>query len=132
MVLVEYILSSLGISVYNQSPLRPMTSSLNLTSLLITNISPLTGICFSVSHNVPESCLKWRWEGGSGLGTHVHPWLIHVNVWQNQYSTVKQNKVKIKNKKIKWLFIFLKQIIGLTPFEWPLLCLKSLRLERFL
>ena len=27
------------------------------------------------------------WEGkggggGSGWGTHVHPWLIHVNVWQ--------------------------------------------------
>ena len=31
--------------------------------------------------------------------THVHPWLIHVNVWQNQYSIVKQNKVKIKIKK---------------------------------
>ena len=30
-----------------------------------------------------------RWEGGSGLGTHVHPWRIHVNVWQNQYSTAK-------------------------------------------
>ena len=30
-----------------------------------------------------------RWEGGSGLGTHVHPWWIHVNVWQNQYSIVK-------------------------------------------
>ena len=29
------------------------------------------------------------WEGGSGLGTHVHPWRIHVNVWQNQYSIVK-------------------------------------------
>ena len=40
-----------------------------------------------------------RWEGGSGLGTHVHPWLIHVNVWQNQHSIVKQNKVKIKIKK---------------------------------
>ena len=40
-----------------------------------------------------------RWEGGSGLGTHVHPWLIHVNVWQNQYSIAKQNKVKIKIKK---------------------------------
>ena len=39
-----------------------------------------------------------RWEGGSGLGTHVHPWLIHVNVWQNHYSIVKQNKVKIKIK----------------------------------
>ena len=23
-----------------------------------------------------------RWEGGSGWGTHVDPWLIHVNVWQ--------------------------------------------------
>ena len=40
-----------------------------------------------------------RWEGGSGLGTHVHLWLTHVNVWQNQYSIVKQNKVKIKIKK---------------------------------
>ena len=40
-----------------------------------------------------------RWERGSGLGTHVHPWLIHVNIWQNQYSIVKQNKVKIKIKK---------------------------------
>ena len=39
-----------------------------------------------------------RWEGGSGLGTHVHPWRIHVNVWQNQYSNVKQNKVKKKKK----------------------------------
>ena len=28
-------------------------------------------------------------EGGSGLGTHVHLWWIHVNVWQNQYSIVK-------------------------------------------
>ena len=35
------------------------------------------------------------WEVGSGLGTHIHPWWIHVNVWQNQHSMVKQNKVKI-------------------------------------
>jgi len=29
-------------------------------------------------------------EGGSGWGTHVHPWLIHVNVWQKplQYCKV--------------------------------------------
>ena len=40
-----------------------------------------------------------RWEWGSGLGTHVHPWPIHVNVWQNQHSIIKQNKVKIKIKK---------------------------------
>ena len=24
---------------------------------------------------------RW-WEGDSGWGTHVHPWLIHVNVCQ--------------------------------------------------
>ena len=31
-----------------------------------------------------------RWEWGSGQETHVHPWLIHVNVWQNlpQYCKV--------------------------------------------
>ena len=31
-------------------------------------------------------------EGGSGWGTHVHPWLIHVNVWQKppQYRKVIQ------------------------------------------
>ena len=30
------------------------------------------------------------WEGGSRLGTHVHPWWIYVNVWQNQYNIVQQ------------------------------------------
>ena len=31
-----------------------------------------------------------RWEGGSGWGTHVHPWQIHVSVWQKplQYCNV--------------------------------------------
>ena len=41
-----------------------------------------------------------RWEEGSGLGTHIHPWWIHVNVWQNQYSIVKQNKVKKKKNPL--------------------------------
>ena len=27
--------------------------------------------------------------GGSGWGTHVHPWQIHVDIWQNQYNIVK-------------------------------------------
>ena len=31
---------------------------------------------------------KQKWEGGSGWGIHVNPWLIHINVWQKplQYS----------------------------------------------
>ena len=28
-------------------------------------------------------------RGGSGWGTYVHPWLIHVNAWQNHYNIVK-------------------------------------------
>ena len=35
----------------------------------------------------------WDGEGGrrrgSGLGTRVHPWQIHVDVWQNQCNIVK-------------------------------------------
>ena len=27
--------------------------------------------------------------GGSGWGTCVHSWWIHVDVWQNQYNVVK-------------------------------------------
>ena len=43
-----------------------------------------------------------RWEGDSGLRACIHPWWIHVNVWQNQYSIVKQNQVKKKIKKKKF------------------------------
>ena len=37
----------------------------------------------------------WRgkWEGGSGWGTHVNPWLFHFNVWQNSLQIKKINKV---------------------------------------
>ena len=28
-------------------------------------------------------------RGGSGWGTRVHPWRMHVDVWQNQYNIVK-------------------------------------------
>ena len=49
-----------------------------------------TGCLRLVHWDDPERC---NGEGsgrrGSGLGTHVHPWQIHVNVWQNQYSIVK-------------------------------------------
>ena len=34
----------------------------------------------------------WDGEGGGKgfrMGTHVYPWLIHGNVWQNQYNIVK-------------------------------------------
>ena len=43
-----------------------------------------------------------RQEGGSGWGTHVSPWLIHVNVWQKplQYcKVISLQLIKINGKK---------------------------------
>ena len=45
-----------------------------------------TGCLGLVHWDDPE---RWYGKGGSGLGTRVHPWRIHVDVWQNQYSIVK-------------------------------------------
>ena len=47
---------------------------------------------------------RGRWEGGSGWGTHVNPWLIHVNVWQKplQYcKVISLQLIKINGKKTK-------------------------------
>ena len=39
-------------------------------------------------------------EEGSGWGTHVYLWRIHLDIWQNQYNIVKlKNKIKLKKKK---------------------------------
>ena len=42
-----------------------------------------------------------KWEAGSGWGTRVHPWLIHVNVWQKppQYCREISLQLKLKKKK---------------------------------
>ena len=55
-----------------------------------------TGCSGLVHWDDPEG---WDGEGvggGSGWGTHVHPWRIHVNVWQNQYNIV--ISLQLKNK----------------------------------
>ena len=44
---------------------------------------------------------RGRREGGSGWGTHVNPWLIHVNVWQKplQYcKVISLQLIKINGK----------------------------------
>jgi len=42
-----------------------------------------------------------RREGGSGWGTRVYLWRIHVDIWQNQYNIVKLKKKKKLSKKKK-------------------------------
>ena len=39
--------------------------------------------------------------GGSGWGTRVYLWRMHVDIWQNQYNIVnlKNKKIYIKKKK---------------------------------
>ena len=60
-----------------------------------------------------------RWEGGSGWGTHVNPWLIHIDVWQKtlQYCKVISLQLKKiigkktqkkKNKKNQFYAIYIK------------------------
>ena len=49
-----------------------------------------TGCLGLVHWDDPEGCYgEGGGRRGSGLGTHVHPWRIHVDVWQNQYNIVK-------------------------------------------
>ena len=47
---------------------------------------------------------RGRWEGGSGWGIHVTPWLIHFNVWQNPLQcceVISLQLIKINEKKLK-------------------------------
>ena len=55
-----------------------------------------------------EGLVHWDypegWDGGSGWGTHVNPWLIHVNLWQKplQYcKVISLQLIKINGKKKK-------------------------------
>ena len=57
---------------------------------------------------------RGRWEGGSGWGIHVNPWLIHVDVWQKplQYcKVISLQLIKISEKKKK------KQLNVLLPYN---------------
>ena len=47
-----------------------------------------------------ENPERWDGEGGDrGIwdgGTHVHPWLIHVNVWQKPLQYCKVISIQLK------------------------------------
>ena len=54
-------------------------------------------------------------EEGSGWGTHVYLWWIHVDIWQNQYNIVKlKNKIKLKKNTLaeKYPLSLMGQSIG--------------------
>ena len=51
--------------------------------------------------------MGWRGrpEGELGWGTHVNPWLIHVNVWQKPLK-FKKKKILTQEKKKEYLTKF--------------------------
>ena len=64
---------------------------------------------------------RGRWEGASGWGIHVNPWLIHVSVWQKplQYCKVislplNKNNEKKGNKWEMMVVMFKKRYEHLT------------------
>ena len=83
---------------------------------------------------------RGRWEGGTGWGTHVNPWLIQVNVWQKplQYCKVislqlikinvniyiyiyiwKAGKKKQKKGKRCWNSGYLVESKAMTSLNFP-------------
>ena len=52
-----------------------------------------------------------RWEGVQDCGTHVHPWLIQVKVWQNP-QCCKVISLQLNKLIFKKLFIFNWRIIA--------------------
>ena len=52
-----------------------------------------TGCLGLVHEDNPEG---WYREGGSGWGTCVHLWKIHVDIWQNQYNYCKVISLQLK------------------------------------
>ena len=36
------------------------------------------------------------WDGGSGWGTHVNPWMIHISVWQKPLQFCKVISLQLK------------------------------------
>ena len=52
-----------------------------------------------------------RWEGCSGWGTHVYPWLIHVNVWQKPPQYCKVIRPQLKKKSL-----CMKPFLSKSPF----------------
>ena len=68
----------------------------------LTNFQPLMMNKYKLESWFYKNRWGGRGEGGSGWGTHVNPWLIHVNVWQKplQYcKVISLQRIKINEKK---------------------------------
>ena len=67
-------------------PLFLKAPNTEYTMFGLSHTSPIQRLSstMSLSYN-----LLLKWSMGVHMFPHVHPWQIHVDVWQNQYNTVK-------------------------------------------
>ena len=68
----------------------------SLLEQVITKIPSETGCSGLVHWDDPEDGMGRDVGGWSGWGTHVHPWLIHVNVWQKPLQYCKAISLQVK------------------------------------
>ena len=112
----------------NLFPIVPQRS--NSTLLVQVSIHLATfALClsqFQMSSGTSVKIQIWwggRWEAGSGWGTHVNPWLIHVNVWQKplQYcKVISLQLIKIIGRKRNdTIWFFLKNPMNTEAGEPP-------------
>ena len=54
--------------------------------------------CAGLVHWDDPQGMGWQGnlEGGSEWGTHIHPWLIHVHVWQKPLQYCKVISLQLK------------------------------------
>ena len=103
------------------SPDSPFSRSL----CILPNADKQTDPCQALFNNSQGWCtgktqrngMEREAGGGSGWGTRVNPWLIHVNVWQKplQYcKVISLQRIKINGKKI----VFAHSIDCFPHFYW--------------
>ena len=80
--------------------------------------------------------IRWRrrWEGGWGWGTHVNPWLIHVNVWQKplQYcKVISLHLIKINGgeKSKQWYIYTMEYYSAIKKNSFQSVLMRWMKLE---
>ena len=95
-LVICFTLDNIQVSMLFSWNIPPSPSPTESRSLFCTSVSLFLfsyRVIITIFLNSTYMCVigwRGRWEGGSGWGTHVNPWLIHVNVWQKplQYCKV--------------------------------------------